>query len=66
MTLAPEVEAARHVARPESPYVGLVPFGEDDARFFFGRSTEVSGPSDQLMYIIRHMTPQRSEPRASQ
>src|SRR4051794_9923526 len=31
---------AEAVARPESPYVGLVPYDEDDADFFFGRSTE--------------------------
>src|SRR3954453_15619631 len=31
---------AEAVARPESPYVGLVPYEEDDAAFFFGRSTE--------------------------
>ena len=26
--------------RPETPYVGLVPYGEDDAGFFFGRDEE--------------------------
>ena len=30
--------AARH--RPETPYVGLVPYGEEDADFFFGRDDE--------------------------
>src|SRR5262249_1575420 len=29
-------------ALPPSPYVGLVPFGENDAAFFFGRSTEIA------------------------
>jgi hypothetical protein len=45
MTLAPEAAlevARRRGPRPPSPYVGLVPFGEDDARFFFGRFEEVA------------------------
>jgi septal ring factor EnvC (AmiA/AmiB activator) len=33
---------------PESPYVGLVPFGEDDAGFFFGRSQEIAIVSANL------------------
>jgi hypothetical protein len=32
----------RGVVPPPSPYVGLVPFGERDAAFFFGRSQEVA------------------------
>lgn len=35
-------EEARGDVRPSSPYVGLVPYGEDDAPFFFGRSTEAA------------------------
>jgi hypothetical protein len=30
------------VSGPESPYVGLVPYEEGDAEFFFGRSTEAA------------------------
>ena len=33
---------------PESPYVGLVPFGEEDAGFFFGRSQEIAIVSANL------------------
>jgi hypothetical protein len=42
MTLAPEVERPVRRPSPATPYVGLVPFGEDDAQFFFGRSQEVA------------------------
>jgi WD40 repeat protein len=42
MAVAPEIEAPAAAALPSSPYVGLVPFGEDDAAFFFGRSTEIA------------------------
>ena len=31
---------AEHFAKRESPYVGLAPFGEEDAEFFFGRDRE--------------------------
>jgi WD40 repeat protein len=31
---------ARAAARAATPYMGLVPYGEDDAAFFFGRSEE--------------------------
>ncbi len=48
MTLAPELELATRRSGPASPYVGLVPFGEDDARFFFGRSQEVAVVSANL------------------
>jgi hypothetical protein len=48
MTLAPEVERAVRRPGPASPYVGLVPFGADDARFFFGRSQEVAIVSANL------------------
>ena len=41
MTDVAEAEReARVVAHPASPYVGLVPFQEEDAQFFFGRSHE--------------------------
>jgi hypothetical protein len=33
---------------PKSPYVGLVPFDEDDAGFFFGRSQEIGIVSANL------------------
>ena len=44
MSVAPTeaVGAAPGVARPGSPYVGLVPYEEDDAEFFFGRSHEAA------------------------
>src|SRR5712691_11012840 len=42
MSLASAVEALRGVSRPGSPYVGLVPYDEGDAAFFFGRSTEIA------------------------
>ncbi len=42
MSVAPVVEAARSASRPGSPYVGLVPYDEGDAAFFFGRSTEAA------------------------
>lgn len=29
-------------SRPESPYVGLIPYDEGDAAFFFGRTTEAA------------------------
>lgn len=35
-------EETHEEVRPSSPYVGLVPYGEDDAPFFFGRSTEAA------------------------
>jgi hypothetical protein len=38
---APE-QAARRSRGPDSPYVGLVPYGEDDSEFFFGRSHEAA------------------------
>ena len=38
MSMTPTVDVGRPVSRPESPYVGLVPYGEADAGFFFGRS----------------------------
>jgi CHASE2 domain-containing sensor protein len=41
VTVAPELEAAG-VSVPQSPYVGLVPYDEADAAFFFGRSTEAA------------------------
>jgi hypothetical protein len=51
VTLAPEalVEVARRRGpRPPSPYVGLVPFGEADERFFFGRFREIAVVSANL------------------
>ena len=42
MAVAPAAEAPLGVARPRSPYVGLVPYDESDAAFFFGRSTEAA------------------------
>jgi len=41
-------ETTRSVSRPGSPYVGLAPYGEDDADFFFGRSQEVAIASANL------------------
>src|SRR5262249_29594852 len=38
-----EADTARGTPqRPASPYVGLVPFGEEDAAFFFGRTHEAA------------------------
>jgi hypothetical protein len=48
MTLAPEVERAPRRPAPASPYIGLVPFGEDDAGLFFGRSQEIAIVSANL------------------
>jgi predicted nuclease with TOPRIM domain len=48
MSAAPAVRAARFVSRPQSPYVGLAPYDEDDAAFFFGRSQEVAIASANL------------------
>ena len=49
MSLAPVADArgvsspeSPRVSRPESPYVGLVPYSEADAKFFFGRSVEAA------------------------
>ncbi|HEY1368570.1 MAG TPA: hypothetical protein VGF23_15725 [Gaiellaceae bacterium] len=42
MAVAPAIPAVEARPRPDSPYVGLVPYGEDDAAFFFGRSTEAA------------------------
>jgi hypothetical protein len=44
MTVAPAkaVGAGPAASRPGSPYVGLVPYEEDDAEFFFGRSHEAA------------------------
>ena len=42
MTETSPVAEPGDAARPDSPYVGLVPFGEGDAAFFFGRSTETA------------------------
>jgi hypothetical protein len=40
MSVAPAIKSADTASRPESPFVGLVPFEEGDAAFFRGRSTE--------------------------
>jgi hypothetical protein len=40
--------ATRTTSRPQSPYVGLAPYGEDDAAFFFGRSHEIAIASANL------------------
>jgi hypothetical protein len=45
---APTVRAARIVSRPQSPYVGLAPYDEADAAFFFGRSQEIAIASANL------------------
>jgi hypothetical protein len=42
MTVAQAVEALDTPRRPASPYVGLVPYSEEDAAFFFGRSREAA------------------------
>jgi WD40 repeat protein len=42
MTILSGAEAGNAQSRPASPYVGLVPFEEDDAQFFFGRSQEAA------------------------
>ncbi|MGH3430393.1 MAG: hypothetical protein ACRDQZ_22965, partial [Mycobacteriales bacterium] len=36
----PRAEDATHRDAPGCPYVGLVPFGEEDAAYFFGRQRE--------------------------
>ena len=41
MSEAPDAEDTAG-SRPESPYLGLVPYDEGDASYFFGRSTEVA------------------------
>lgn len=38
--IAPEMSASPQNARARSPYVGLVPYTEEDAAFFFGRERE--------------------------
>ena len=40
MTVAPAPGSGHGAARPDSPFVGLVPFGEEDAPFFFGRGLQ--------------------------
>ena len=42
MTLAPESPRPRTRRLRRSPYVGLVPYDEEDADFFFGRATETA------------------------
>ena len=42
MSVAPATEPAGAVSRPDSPYVGLVPYEVSDAAFFFGRSLEAA------------------------
>jgi len=42
MSAATVASAAGSASRPRSPYVGLVPYEESDAAFFFGRSTEAA------------------------
>jgi hypothetical protein len=42
MSVARVGNLPRVAPRPASPYVGLVPYDEDDAEFFFGRSLEVA------------------------
>ena len=42
MSIAAPDQAARSARHPDSPYVGLVPYGEDDSDFFFGRSHEAA------------------------
>jgi hypothetical protein len=48
MSIAAGVDAAQGVSRPQSPYVGLVPYAEAEAAFFFGRSQEVEIVSANL------------------
>src|SRR5262249_31007125 len=36
--------------RPRCPYPGMVPFRADDARFFYGRTTEIQ----QMLQHLRH------------
>jgi energy-coupling factor transporter ATP-binding protein EcfA2 len=48
MTVAPVGRVRRSFAGPSSPYLGLIPFGERDAAFFFGRSHEVAIVSANL------------------
>ena len=40
MSTLPVAESVRAVSRLQGPYVGLEPYDEDDAAFFFGRSQE--------------------------
>ena len=40
MTDRPAGQGQASDVPPESPYVGLVPYGEEDAAFFFGREEE--------------------------
>jgi len=42
MSAAPVLTAAGALSVPSSPYLGLVPYSEGDAAFFFGRSTEAA------------------------
>ena len=42
MSVDSAIEAPAILAAPPSPYVGLVPFTEADAAFFFGRSAEAA------------------------
>ena len=48
MSVAPARTHRRSYVGPSSPYLGLVPFGERDAAFFFGRSHEVAIVSANL------------------
>jgi len=48
MSVAPAVGLSRFLSRPQSPYVGLAPYDEEDAAFFFGRSQEVAIASANL------------------
>jgi predicted nucleic acid-binding Zn-ribbon protein len=48
MSVAPVRRTPRSFAGPSSPYLGLVPFGERDAAFFFGRSHDVAIVSANL------------------
>ena len=40
MTVTSRAQDTTAAGTPQGPYVGLVPYDEDDAAFFFGRSTE--------------------------
>jgi WD40 repeat protein len=42
MTAEPAGDELAIAARPQGPYVGLVPYRESDAPFFFGRTAEAS------------------------
>lgn len=48
MTEAVAAEDERAPGLPDSPYVGLVPYGEEDAGFFFGRDDETRIVSGNL------------------